>query len=297
MPQLVDNSKIVAATRGFNASFNRALEQRPAQYRDISTTVQSTGSSETYNWLGAAPTLARWLADRELHPLRADGQEIPNLDFATGIELAANDIDDDRLGVLGARAEMLADRTLVHFEQGVMNLLNNGFSALGYDGQAFFSATHSDGGSAAQSNTAAAAALSQTTFDAAVAQMMSVTDEKGVPFNVRPTHLIVPPGLRSVARGIVQAEFLANGGSNVNFGAVSLLVSPFLTDTNGWFLVDASRALRPFIVQERRAISLVEQSDPQSEGMFNRRAVRLGVDWRGNFAYSFWQLAYGNQGA
>ncbi len=297
MPQLQDFQKYLAATRGFNASFNRALETRPAEYRDISTTVESTGSSETYNWLGASPTLVQWLGDRQIHPLRADGQEIPNIDFATGIELAANDVDDDRLGLLGARASMLADRTLVHFEKLIFDLLNNGFSALGYDGQPFFSATHSDGGSAAQSNTSAAVALSQTTFDAAVAQMMIVLDEKGIPFNVKPTHLVVPPGLRAVARGIVEAEVLASGASNVNKGVVSLIVSPFLTDVNAWFLLDCSRALRPLILQERRPVQLVEQSEPQSEGMFNRRSMRIGVDWRGNATYSFWQLAFGNAGA
>ncbi len=294
---LVDRVKYEASMKGFNATFMSAFEQRPADYSKISTRIPSSGSSEVYNWVGMPPAFTKWLGDRQMGGLRALGQEVTNEDYANGLEIKMNDLDDDRLGAIGQQIRMLADRAIAHFETLIFNLINNGFTAAAYDGQPFFSATHKDGQEAAQSNTSAAVALSQTTFDAAVAQMMTIKDEQGVPLAIKPTHLVVPPGLRSVARGIVEAEVLATGQSNINKGVVELIVSPFITDTNAWFLLDCSRDLRPFILQERRAVQFTEQGEPQSESMFNRRSLRVGADWRGNAAYGPWQLAFGNQGA
>jgi len=58
--------------------------------------------------------------------------------------------------------------------------------------------------------------------------MQSLKADGGRPLGIKPTVLVVPPGLRAAAIEIVKNERLANGASNPNFGVVDLIVSPWL---------------------------------------------------------------------
>jgi len=59
-----------------------------------------------------------------------------------------------------------------------------------------------------------------------------------------------------------------------------------------WFLIDASRAIRPFIFQLRREYAVTRMSSLTDEGVFNRREFRYGVDGRANTGVGLWQLGY-----
>ncbi|MGH8013343.1 MAG: Mu-like prophage major head subunit gpT family protein, partial [Candidatus Binataceae bacterium] len=59
-----------------------------------------------------------------------------------------------------------------------------------------------------------------------------------------------------------------------------------------WFVVDASRAIRPFIFQLRREYALTRMNTMSDEAVFNRREFRYGVDGRANTGVGLWQLAY-----
>jgi len=72
------------------------------------------------------------------------------------------------------------------------------------------------------------AALDAGNFNAALAAMQSLKADGGRPLGIKPTVLVVPPGLRAAAIEIVKNERLANGASNPNFGVVDLIVSPWL---------------------------------------------------------------------
>ena len=59
-----------------------------------------------------------------------------------------------------------------------------------------------------------------------------------------------------------------------------------------WFLIDASRAIRPFIFQLRRDYAMTRMDTVNDEAVFNRREFRFGVDGRANTGVGLWQLAY-----
>lgn len=59
-----------------------------------------------------------------------------------------------------------------------------------------------------------------------------------------------------------------------------------------WFLIDKTRAIKPFIFQLRRGVQLVRMDRPDDEHVFLRRKFRYGVDYRGAAAYGLWQMAY-----
>jgi phage major head subunit gpT-like protein len=59
-----------------------------------------------------------------------------------------------------------------------------------------------------------------------------------------------------------------------------------------WFLIDASRVIRPFIFQLRREYAVTRMNTVSDEGVFTRREFRYGVDGRANTGVGLWQLAY-----
>ncbi len=62
-----------------------------------------------------------------------------------------------------------------------------------------------------------------------------------------------------------------------------------------WYLIDNTRAIRPFIIQRRSHPQLVRQDRPEEENVFMRKKFRYGVDYRGAAGYGLWQLAYASK--
>jgi phage major head subunit gpT-like protein len=77
------------------------------------------------------------------------------------------------------------------------------------------------------------------------------------------------------------------GGANVsNYGGGA---------GTAWYLLDATRAIRPFIFQRRTMPQLTRQDRPDDENYFMRKKFRYGVDYRGAVGYGLWQLAYASK--
>jgi phage major head subunit gpT-like protein len=59
-----------------------------------------------------------------------------------------------------------------------------------------------------------------------------------------------------------------------------------------WYLIDASRVMKPFIFQLRREYAVTRMDNLADEAVFSRREYRYGVDGRANTGVGLWQLAY-----
>lgn len=107
----------------------------------------------------------------------------------------------------------------------------------------------------------------------AVTTPSSVIGFDGQPF-FSATHPVGPLGAANDARDTM--------ASNVNTSGSGLY----------WFLLDASRAVRPFIFQLRREYAMTRMNTLTDEAVFTRREFRFGVDGRANTGVGLWQLAY-----
>lgn len=67
--------------------------------------------------------------------------------------------------------------------------------------------------------------LDGTAFNAAWAQMASLKNDEGADLGIKPNLLLVTPANRAPAEAILNAQFLSNGSSNINYKAVDLLVT------------------------------------------------------------------------
>jgi phage major head subunit gpT-like protein len=63
----------------------------------------------------------------------------------------------------------------------------------------------------------------------------------------------------------------------------------------GWFLMDASRALKPLILQKRRDFQFVAKDKPQDDNVFDNNEFVYGSDGRMNVGFGFWQFCWGSK--
>lgn len=64
-----------------------------------------------------------------------------------------------------------------------------------------------------------------------------------------------------------------------------------------WFLIDASRQLRPLVHQKRRAYRFVSLDNPNDANVFWKNEYVYGCDGRSNVGFGLWQLAFGSKAA
>ena len=62
-----------------------------------------------------------------------------------------------------------------------------------------------------------------------------------------------------------------------------------------WFLVDASRALKPIILQKRKDFKFVSKDKETDDNVFDLNEFKYGSDARANAGFGFWQFAWGSK--
>lgn len=138
----INNANLRTLYTAFNAAFRAGLGQATSQYGQIATTVPSTTSAEEYGWLGQLPGLREWLGDRVVHAIGNHGYTIKNKPFELTVGVPRTAIEDDQYGVYTPLMQEMGRAVEAHPDQLVFGLLKEGRTALCYDGQPFFSATH-----------------------------------------------------------------------------------------------------------------------------------------------------------
>ena len=310
MPSIAAKEKIAESRISFQTMFNGALDQiQTDPIEQLAMEVQSSSEGEDYNWLGTVPSFTEWLDDRKLSSLRAEGFRLMNRDWANGLRIHRNEVLDDKLGQVRPRIEMLAQKALQHRPKLLVETLANGFDGarsdvgdgLAYDGAFYFSDSHQDGEGPQQSNRTDLP-LSPAAYETMWQAMTELVDEEGDPLDIAPTHLLIGPNYRSVARRMLNAELIAEDGvavSNINAGTIQLLISPRLRGpwANHWFLLDLSQPVKPLILQNREAITFDAVDDLGSDSVFMRKELKFGAQARYAAGYGLWQFAYGSTGA
>jgi len=62
-----------------------------------------------------------------------------------------------------------------------------------------------------------------------------------------------------------------------------------------WYLLDVTRAIKPFIFQNREKPMFVAKDDPEDDRVFMNKEFVYGADCRCNAGYGLWQLAYASK--
>lgn len=299
---LVNASTLSAIFINLKTTFNNAFTTAPSQWQDVAMLVPSTGKQNDYGWLSNFPRMRKWIGEKAVKALAASKYSIVNDDFEATVEVDRNDIEDDNLGIYKPQAEMAGHSAKQLPDEIVFDLINQAFTALCYDGQYFFDTDHPVNGQSVSNKgtkklSCATLAAAQASYGAARTAMKKFKDDEGRPLAISPNVLLVPSALEDTANLLMSTERFEDGKPNPYRNTAKVVVAPWLTSDDAWFLLDTSKPVKPFIYQERKKPDFVQQTDPQADNVFNRRKFKFGAEARAAGGYGFWQLAYGSDGS
>lgn len=299
---IINRSNLQAVFVNLLTTFNKAFDGAPTFWEKVATRVPSTGTQNDYTWLSRFPRMREWIGDKVLKSLAAFKYTIVNKRFEATVVVNRDDIEDDNLGIYAPMAMDAGFSAKQLPDELVSDLMNNGFTEKGFDGQYFYDTDHDVGGASVSNKLTAALSAANlaganASIGAARTAMMSFKDEEGRPLGIIPNILVVPPALESTALILANSEKLNDNGPNPFKGTFTVEVNPRLTSTTAWHLLCTTRPIKPFLFQDRKPAKFVQQTSMDSDDVFNRGEFKFGAEARGNAGYGLWQLAVGSTGA
>ena len=203
---------------------------------------------------------------------------------------------DDLYGVIKKMSSHFARSAIQTSETNGFDILNNGFSGTaGPDSLSLFSTAHTRVGSATTdaNRPSTDIDLSTTSYQAAITTIRKWTDTRDKRLMYIARFLIVPVELEQTAIELLRssrAPFTSDNTVNVNAErapGVEIISSPFLTDTDAWFIQCTEHELWKFTRD-----SLMFDSMPD----FDTNGFRFKSWFSEDFSWSDWRGMYGNTG-
>lgn len=301
---IVTAGTLIALQGSFNALFQQALAGVTPIWPLVAMEIRSTHAAEIHQWLGRVPQMREWVDTKQIDSLMGYQFTITNKDYESTIGVNRNHIVDDMLGIYQPRIREMALRAATHPDKLLATARVAGTTALAYDGQPFYSATHVEGASGTQNNLLTGTGLTTsalaTDFRSARAAMLKMKDDRGEPLiesamlidRANPPFVITaPPDLQGNFEELLNGT-LINNTSNVLVGAARLVIDARLTDTTDWYLDYSGNVVKAFINQVRQPPQFVSLTDPNSsDRVFLVKEFLYGVEERRAVDYGLWQYS------
>lgn len=241
---------------GLRKLFYETFDEIPEQYTKIFKVNTSKKARETDYGLGAMPTWSKF--GTKMTAVTGDNPmpTVPYVtipaglervyiheEFAQGFMVERKMVDDEQYNAINKMPKDLARAGRYKVEQDAMDLLNNGFTAAGYDAKPLFAADHPllNGGTCSNLITGE---LTVENLKKATIAMRNFKDEAGKKVLFKADTLVVPPALEFKAQEICNSAQLADGElNNINSlkGKLKVVVMDFLTSDTAWFVMDSTR--------------------------------------------------------
>lgn len=277
--------------------FQNGYDEAKNWYDRVSTTIPSNNASNTYGWIAQNLTLEEWLGPRTAQNLSEHSYVLNNRKFQRVVQIPREKIADDSLGIytavtmpnLGKAAKRHPDVL------AAQALQNNGN---GFDGVAFFSTSHPtyDEAGDTYSNDNPNTDLTGDGFLTVSAAMQSILGENGLPLELSPKLLLVPPQLEYKAKTVMHSETYAmpvTGTTtaatvqNVWKGTCEVLVVPQLSNQpKVWYAIDTDHGIMPLVYQLREAAELVARVNLEDPTVFDLDVFTWGVRIRDAMGYT-----------
>jgi len=257
----------------------------------------STKFTEHYQGMGAIGLVPPWNGTVPYEDFDAGYRvDIRNYQFAKGMQVERELVDDDQYNAIETRARNLGLAFANTIETDAANVFINGFtdagtnrmgaSTDGADAVGLLSTAHpqspvNTGNTQSNEGTLA---LSLPNLDTTRQLMRNYTDDKGELVGVNPDMLLVPSELERTATQIVNERALYEPGSaqfdvNMFAGRIRPVVWNRLTDANAWFLID-SRKMKQMLKFQWRVRPEFNQ-EKNFDSMLSKFVgyMRYGIGW------------------
>lgn len=290
----------------FDGAFQAASVDR---WQDRAYRSDTKAYRTVHHWLAAQPEMRKWVGARVVNNLVSRAFELKNEDWEYTISVDVNDVFYDNLGAYEDRGRIAGNVAARWYEKLTTDAMVAGNTTLCWDGQSFYNASHpvnlDDAGAGTYSNSLATLPLTPSNLWSVCAQMMSIKNENGLPLEIVPSILEVPPGLGekaliAVAASVSLATVTATGLINQTSGVVAaagvtnvvpaalqsmggtlkVVVNPRLTGVV-WY-VHSTNLMKPFIMQVAKDPNqIVQITDPSHPEVFGNKRLVYGIDGKG----------------
>ena len=227
-------------------------------------------------------------------------KDFTHTEYGMMFEVTQTALEDDQYDQLAQHARWLMFSARVVEEKKAHALFNNGFTTeQSPDGVALFSASHVlKGGGTARNTLSTAADLSVTSLTQALIDWQTQTKvESGQAVNyANALILFVPPALEFTADRILNSTLLPGSADN-DRNAIkarrnwTLVVSPYLTDEDAFFLLSADKKSHGITSYTRVPISM----EPAMTDARTRNRL-YPVRFRRSWGASWWQGTFASPG-
>lgn len=285
--------------------------------RDLGTVINSTMGVESYGWLGAAPSLELLTSDdKPEEGFNKFTYTLTNKEYAKAIRIRELDMRRDKVDQITARIGEMADKAADHWNSLTSTLILNGTASgyTAYDGATFFSATHSESGTAQKnlvtaSEVAALNTSSTTTLTVVEAAdviqgligwQYGFTDDKGDQINGTAkafTFMVGTANLWGPLSAAVSSMNLTGGQTNPLNGLVSqgvgikVMLNPALAaHTSNIYVFRTDSRVKPFILQEEVPLD-PQVTDTSSDEYKKYRRYLFSIYTSRAVGYARWQSA------
>lgn len=227
-------------------------------------------------------------------------KDFTHVEFGSMFEVTQTALEDDQYDQLAQNARWFMFASRVVEEKRAAILYNNGFSSeQSPDGVSIFNSAHVlKGGGTARNILSVAADLSATSLEQALIDLQTETKVEAGQLVAPATSLLlhVPPHLEFQADRILNST-LRPGTADNDKNALkerkwTVVVNPYLTDPDAWFIQDANKKNIGMRSYTRVGLSMEPaMTDPRT------RNRMYPVRWRRSFGCAFWQGVFASAGA
>jgi hypothetical protein len=135
--------------------------------------------------------------------------------------------------------------------------------------------------------------LTQTSLENGIQDLMDFVDDQSLKIRVTPKCLVVPTALNFTARKLLESDYTVGSADNdvnpVNGLFTDLVVSPYLTDADGWFIIsDIPHGLTWY---NRRSSEIVRDNE------FDTQNLKFLTTSRFSSGFTDSRGVYGSEGA
>ncbi len=231
---------------------------------------------------------------------QANTKDVTPLEYGLMFEVTETAEEDDDYSELAKKSKYLIFSFKQVQDKNAALVFDNGFSTqTTADGIALFSTSHTlKRGGTAKNRPSSDADLSVTSLSQAFIDLDTDTKlESGqIVMPAKGYHLHVAPANRfnaiKIVKSVKDPESAMNAVNPLSDLDITVVVNPFLSDTDAWYLVPKDKDANGLMYLERRAI---HQPPPMNDARTGNRLYKV----RGRFVHDAvdWRNCYGTTGA
>lgn len=280
----------------------------------IATPMDSNSETETYGWLGAAPSLVELKGEAKAEDgFKAFTYALRNKEYARAISIRDVDMRRDKIGQITARIGEMAEKAAEHWDAlTAAAIIANG---TGYDSVAMYSASHPESGTN-QSNlltasdysglnvgTAATPTIAEVTgfLPQLLGHFATFTDDKGDPMNGSAKSYTVlcgtVPIFAALNGALTSVNVTDTNGMRTNpvqgfigdgYSVRAVLTPRLSTVTDAIYICRNDGSVKPFIHQTEVALDS-QMTDRNSDEWKKYRRYLFSIYTSRAVGYGRWQ--------